>query len=256
MKEVGSQQFLPAGVNWEDSPLFDFPRSPRLSLFPDLCRLLQVGWLSLQYSGVLDGPQHIRLLDVASGFGELLRILRSQRLAKGARIQYIGLDIDDRKVKRAREMMPKGDFRIGMIQDILTLFDSKFDVIASTETLEHVEKDDGIKFLSDCYQLLNPGGHLILTCATPHLHRENHWHLHEWEDKELEEVIANQPWIIKDHFFMKAPVRAIGKDKMPKLAKRVPNEMIRGVLSAQADTGSQQVWVLSKTPHDKSDYDC
>src|SRR4051812_5081957 len=113
---------MPAGVNWEDSPLFDFTRSPRLSLFPDLCRLLQVGWLSIHYSQVDTLPKKIKLLDVACGFGELLKILRSQRLAKDARIQYIGLDIDNRKLTRARELMPKGDFRKGMMQDLLDIF--------------------------------------------------------------------------------------------------------------------------------------
>jgi len=236
---------LPAGVNWEGtSVLFDFHKHPKLSVFPDLCRLLQVTWLALHHSGVLTSPKKIKLLDAACGYGEVLKIIRSQRLAKDARVSYVGIDIDYRKLKRAQEMMPKGNFREGLIQDLPKIFEGQqFDTIISTETVEHVEKEDGIQFLYDCYNLLDDGGHLILTVPTPHLHADNPWHIHEWEVDELREVISSQPWAVKDQFFMKAGVRNIGKGK---LDGRVPNEMIRGVLSAAADEGSVQVWVLQK----------
>ena len=243
-----------AGINWEDSPLFDFARSPRLSLFPDLCRLLNVGWLALHYAGVIKEEKKIKLLDAACGFGELNRIIKSQRIAKGARVQYIGIDIDPRKIKRAEEMMKTGDFRLLPMQEITSLVRGLsvgqpadrdlFDVIVSTESLEHINREAGIRFLADCADILRVGGHFIITCPTPAIHRDNEWHLHEWEVEELTIELAKLPFEVVDQFFMKSPVRILGIP--PTIRSRVPNEMLRGVLSPGAADGSVQVWVLRR----------
>ena len=236
---------LPAGVSWENSPLFDFGMHPKLSAFPDLCRILQVGWLAIQYSEVGTLPKQVSILDAACGFGELYSFFRSQRLAKDARIKYVGVEVDPRKEERSKKLMPSIDFRRGLVGDLLEIIgDERFDIVCSTETLEHLEKQDGEVFLKDCMKALKPGGFFILTVPSPALRRDNPWHLHEWERPELLSFIEDNGWEVMDIFSMKSTVRLLPDEIRKNTTKRVPNEMLRGVLSPMLPEGSITVAVL------------
>lgn len=242
---------LPPGVNWENSPIHDFSRFPTFTAFPDMARLLQVGYMCMCYGGWYNEGTQIRLLDVAAGMGELCKVIRNQRPAAGVRWTYTGVDVDPRKHSRALEECGKDlDYRIADItRDLLKVCppSEPFDIIASTEFLEHITKPDGEKFLFECMKLLKPGGHFILTSANPNLRRNNQWHIYEWPPEELRAYIDSQGWNIVDWFYMKAGIR----DLRPKIGteikeNRVPNELVRGVMSSLADTGSVTVVILRK----------
>ena len=73
-------------------------------------------------------------------------------------------------------------------------FKKKFDVIVSLETLEHINKSDGIKWIKKCFKLLKKNG--IFICSSPLLRIRNGrpfitnpHHLHEMKRSELEKVL-------------------------------------------------------------------
>ena len=220
---------LPPGVNWEDSPLFDFGKRPVLTLLPDMMRLLTVGYLIRQY-GKVDVPDtQIEVLDVAAGFGELGAILRAERKAKGSRIRYVAVDIDPRKRDRARVIYPSIDYRMADLSVPMALGNvvrgEDFDIVASTETLEHLTMEQGVQFMLDCLQLLKPGGTFILTSANPNIHRTNEWHLFEWPPEVLRTWLSEHASIV-DWFYLKGP----SVSQRQEFAKsRVPSEFLRAL---------------------------
>lgn len=103
-----------------------------------------------------------RVLDIACGTG-----YGSQMVAKARKkeiAEMIGVDIDDDTLKYAvnNYYHPLLSFQKGNVLDpILSEKIGTFDTILSFETIEHVEDDQ--LFMKNIYNLLNPGGTLILS---------------------------------------------------------------------------------------------
>lgn len=215
---------------------------------PDMLRHFIVAHLVNVYGKLQEENRLVRILDVACGFGEQLHILKTNRVGAGTRLAYTGLDVDPRKRARAVELNPSIDYRLG---DITTSFwsmvDRRYDVVISTETLEHLRKEDGQKFLENCMSVVAPGGHMILTCPNPNLHRDNPWHLYEWPREELAAFItAHKTWEVVDQFDIKIPSRDIKKvvNLPAKTGMRVPNELLRGAIAGVAP-GTVMIYVLT-----------
>lgn len=240
---------LPAGVNWEPSPIYDFSKSPRLWGMPDMLRHFIVAHLVSVYGGLMERDRRVRLLDVACGFGEQYHLLKTNRMGAGTRLVYTGVDVDPRKRERALTYYPQLDFRLG---DLTTDFDTltmgePYDVIVSTETLEHLRREDGARFLEGCMRRLAPGGHFILTCPNPNLRRDNPWHLYEWPREELAQFIATHAdWTVVDQFDLKIGARHIKEAVAlpPQTSRRVPNELLRGALVG-VGPGTVMAYVLT-----------
>jgi cyclopropane fatty-acyl-phospholipid synthase-like methyltransferase len=121
-------------------------------------------------TGMLDGCDlgpRPRILDLGCGRGWLTRALSAYG-------DVIGTDVVASSVDRARELFP--DLRFEQT-DIRGLIDSRgpgsFDVVVSSEVLEHVEDEEKHAFLGGIHRLLEPGGYAILT--TPRGELWEHW---------------------------------------------------------------------------------
>jgi ubiquinone/menaquinone biosynthesis C-methylase UbiE len=103
-----------------------------------------------------------RVLDAACGLG-----YGSYALAELSKASEItGVDGSDYGVDYAREnfspLSPKLDFFAGYLPECLAKYpDGHFDVIASFETLEHVEDPEAL--LTEFHRLLSPGGRIIVS---------------------------------------------------------------------------------------------
>ena len=122
-----------------------------------------------------------RVLDFASGSGFGTHIIAKKK--KKEITEIIGVDINKDALEYAKHHYyhPKSSFYQADVTD-LTLPDQfgQFDSIVSFETIEHVEAEG--QFLSNVYQLLKPGGKLVLStpfgkgrdvpCGSPfHVHQ-------------------------------------------------------------------------------------
>lgn len=94
-----------------------------------------------------------RILDLGCGPGLAARTL-------GQFGQLWGLDVSPEAIRQAQRRYPPGRFIVG---DLYTaqLGRAAFDVVAALDVIEHVP--DQQAFLGRCYQLLKPGGHLLLS---------------------------------------------------------------------------------------------
>lgn len=242
---------LPAGVNWEPSPIFDFSRSPRLWGLPDTLRHIIVAHLVSSYGGLQEEGRTVSMLDAACGFAEQYHLLKTNRMGAGTRLHYTGIDVDPRKRLRALSYYPDLDYRLGdLTTEFLTLAGpaARYDIIVSTETLEHFKQEDGIQFLENCMSLLAPGGSFILTVPNPNLHRDNKWHLYEWPRAELAQFVAgHEDWVVRDKFDLKIDTRTIkaALGLPPETGRRIPNELLRGAMAGVGE-GTVMVYVLGR----------
>lgn len=236
---------LPKGVNWEQSPLLDWPKDYNLSLLPDMMRQVAVAYMALHYARLQEPETEATILDAGCGFGESYFLLRGMRKGAGAKMNYIGVDVDYRKRDRALSVR-SFDYRLA---DLAGDWDSvvpenNIDVILSSEVIEHLEYDAGIRYIDTCMSKLSPSGVMIITTPNEDIRRENDWHLYEWKNEELRTHIRNSGYEFEDDFFMKPNTRYI--DKLFGLVKRknrMPTQVLRSVLFGNIP-GSVSVFVI------------
>ena len=96
-----------------------------------------------------------RVLDLGCGDGWAC----AELAAAGAR--PVGLEVAAAAVRRARARHPELEFQLAPIDGPLALGDAGFDVVWSSEVIEHVA--DTARWLSEVRRVLRPRGRLVLT---------------------------------------------------------------------------------------------
>jgi SAM-dependent methyltransferase len=96
-----------------------------------------------------------RVLDLGSGAGQFTAALA----AAGA--EPVGVEVAQAALDRARAAHPELDFRLAPLDGPLPFDDGSFEVVWSSEVIEHVADTGG--WLSEVRRVLTPGGQLLLT---------------------------------------------------------------------------------------------
>jgi ubiquinone/menaquinone biosynthesis C-methylase UbiE len=96
-----------------------------------------------------------RVLDLGSGSGDLTTDLA--RVAD----EVVGVEVAEAAVRRAQKRHPALDFRLAPIEGALPFADDAFDLVWSSEVIEHVA--DTAHWLSEVRRVLRPAGRLALT---------------------------------------------------------------------------------------------
>jgi len=112
-----------------------------------------------------DLPRKPRILDLGCGRGWLARALTPYG-------DVLGTDIVSGSIDRARELFPDLAFEKTDTQGLLESHGAEaFDLVVSSEVLEHVERRLKPDFLAGLHRLLRPGGWAILTTPRGELWR-------------------------------------------------------------------------------------
>jgi SAM-dependent methyltransferase len=96
-----------------------------------------------------------RALDLGSGDGRFTAVMAD------AGAPAVGVEVAEAAVQRARANHPQLDFRLAPIEGPLPFEDNSFDLVWSSEVIEHVA--DTARWLSEARRVLGPGGRLLLT---------------------------------------------------------------------------------------------
>jgi ubiquinone/menaquinone biosynthesis C-methylase UbiE len=96
-----------------------------------------------------------RALDLGCGSGEFTAVMAE------AGAEPVGVDVAEAALERARERHPHLDLRLTAIGGPLPFDDNAFDLVWSSEVIEHVA--DTARWLSEVRRVLAPGGRLLLT---------------------------------------------------------------------------------------------
>lgn len=138
----------------------------------------------VRYQAALELVKGKVVLDIASGSG-----YGSALLGTTAK-QVTGVDVDESTVKYAKKNYASQNVQFKVGDGIsIPLDDHSVDVVVSFETIEHIEKYE--VFMDEVKRVLKPEGLFIL--STPNdveFIEGNHFHIHEFEAKELEALVA------------------------------------------------------------------
>jgi 2-polyprenyl-3-methyl-5-hydroxy-6-metoxy-1,4-benzoquinol methylase len=96
-----------------------------------------------------------RVLDLGCGDGALSGVL------SGVAGSVVGVDVAEAAVRRARARHPQLTFAMAPVDGSLQFDDGSFDVVWSSEVIEHVA--DTARWLSEVRRVLVPRGRLLLT---------------------------------------------------------------------------------------------
>lgn len=78
-----------------------------------------------------------RILEIGCGSGQLAHAIRDARLAEG----YLGIDFSKVAIEQAKKVNPGWNFRCADVFQDRALEEERYDIVLSTEFLEHVNED-------------------------------------------------------------------------------------------------------------------
>jgi len=104
---------------------------------------------------IAEAEDTISVLDAGCGMGQFTSLLSD----KGYIVR--GIDISDMAIEKARDLYPRIDFKVCSLEDKLPFGDQIFDVVWSTEVIEHIY--DVYTYLHEVNRVLKSNGLFIMT---------------------------------------------------------------------------------------------
>lgn len=195
-----SDDGYPQGVNRAASAFWDFHAAP----YRMLGNLIRYGHLAhtTRILGEFDNPKRplVRVVDVGCGNAEMVPWLGSIIRPAGTRWEYLGLDLDEEKLREIpnligrrgnvgfircdlREGFPRGHKEVGI-----------FDVAICAEVLEHMREDEAGVL---CKSLLRYAKWFIGTVPDPKFGSAHVAHVNEMTTEAVWKMVCRSGWIPK-----------------------------------------------------------
>jgi 2-polyprenyl-3-methyl-5-hydroxy-6-metoxy-1,4-benzoquinol methylase len=176
---------------------------------PGNAEFRQSGWsdhMILRYLLALDDARERRVLDSCSGLGWGSHIVSS---IAGT---TIGIDLDERAVGISRQKWgsPNLSFEVGSVLE-LPFENASFDVVLCMEAIEHFDRANGKRYLSELARVARPRGLLFGSSAFPETRRAadelcatNEFHLTIYTRREMAALLPEvfgKPLRLTHHYF-------------------------------------------------------
>jgi SAM-dependent methyltransferase len=121
-------------------------------------------------------PSEARILDIGCGQGLLVYALN---MAGFRSVQ--GIDLSEQQVAVGQSYgLPCRAVERDYIIDLAKSAPETFDLIFLMDVLEHMDKDEQLRTLATIYQLLTPGGRLILSVPNANASFGLRWRYNDW----------------------------------------------------------------------------
>ncbi|MBU2063257.1 MAG: methyltransferase domain-containing protein [Candidatus Omnitrophica bacterium] len=109
------------------------------------------------------GKEHCKILDIGCGRGNDLSTL----CESNQNLQAFGMDVSGENLSATGEAKKNISFFQGDALN-LPVKDRVFEIIITSEMIEHVEKKDAVRFIGELYRVLKDGGRLVVTTPSRH----------------------------------------------------------------------------------------
>lgn len=114
---------------------------------------------SKRFKNVLPADKNIKILDVACGNGYFIYFLQKQGYVNSA-----GIDLGHEQLESASKAGVKNLLKADLFEYLPQHLQS-FDLIVANDIIEHLKKDEVLKFLDCIYASLKPNGQAIIATA-------------------------------------------------------------------------------------------
>jgi len=119
------------------------------------------GWLLKEVNKIIKEiglpKRELKILDMGCGSGEFIDFLRE----KTGSLCY-GVDLSIERVEQSKSKFPNVNFSVGSLENT-SFEEGSFDIIISTQTIEHLFDDDLKPSFDEMHRLLKENGRLLLT---------------------------------------------------------------------------------------------
>lgn len=147
-----------AAIEWMDLPEAD--GDERARALCDLARINRLfGGTRLilhHLASLLPGlPSPVRILDVATGYADIPRVIARWARRHGLRAEIVGLDHQAKIVElaaQASRQYPEISLRVGEAR-ALPYPNQSFDIVLASQVLHHMEGDDPVRLLRELYRV-------------------------------------------------------------------------------------------------------
>jgi 2-polyprenyl-3-methyl-5-hydroxy-6-metoxy-1,4-benzoquinol methylase len=172
---------------------------------------------------------NLKILDLGCGRGWLTSLLSKYG-------SVLGIDPVPAAIERARVLFPRLEFRAAESGDLVSQgFEGQFDLIVSSEVIEHVVDEQKPEFVSNIHRLLKPGAYAILTTPRGELwelwsrNHDNHQPVEAWiSERDLRRLcelnhlrLVDRERVFLPWFSVDWLTRLAGRIRLPALQKRL-----------------------------------
>lgn len=127
---------------------------------------------------------NLQILDLGCGRGWLSNLLTKYG-------EVTAIEPVQNVVNHGRKLFPHLDIKCGTSKDLIKDgYESKFDLIVSSEVIEHIPDKSKATFVGDIFKLLKPTGYTIIT--TPRKDVEPEWNKYTAANQPVEDWLSEQ----------------------------------------------------------------
>ena len=143
---------------------------------------------------------------------------------------YVGCDINKLKPSASQRLTFLGEFNaVERWKELQKLRPEGYDVVVHLEVIEHMAVKHGAALLKTCFNLLKPGGAMLMStpCYDGKRHAANH--IHEYEVAELQKATEKAGFKVERRFGTFMDIKHIGKSPN---AKVFDNKLVKTLADA------------------------
>lgn len=129
----------------------------------------------------IENDGSLKILDLGCGRGWLTNLLSQFG-------EILGIEPVDKVVEYAKSIFPEIHFLKGTATNLINQYKGTFDLIVSSEVIEHIPDSEKLQFVNEIYMLLKNGGFLIIT--TPRKDVEAEWNKYTGSNQPIEDWIS------------------------------------------------------------------
>jgi 2-polyprenyl-3-methyl-5-hydroxy-6-metoxy-1,4-benzoquinol methylase len=129
---------------------------------------------------------------------------------------YVGVDLNKLKLSNSQRLTFHGEFNFTKDYKKLAR-PGGYDVVVHLEVIEHMLVEHGAKLLKGAYELLKPGGVMLMStpCYDGKRHAANH--IHEYTVPELQKAVEKAKFVVEDRYGCFMDIKHIGKGRNTKV---------------------------------------